>query len=152
MNNDRVMDGSPLLAMLPRLRRYASALVGDPGAADDLVHDTLERFGQKRERGRQARDLREALLVLMHRIHADSAAYERSAAPVARGAHIDRALQSLPLEQRKAILLAVLEDMPYEQVAKILGLPVDTVIGLLSQARAGLHIVMDGPGALAAIR
>ena len=37
------MDSSALLTELPRLRRYARALVGDRAAADDLVQDTLAK-------------------------------------------------------------------------------------------------------------
>lgn len=36
-----------LIAEIPRLRRYAHALLGDAGLADDLVQDTLERALQK---------------------------------------------------------------------------------------------------------
>ena len=36
-------DSETLLTCIPRLRRYARALVGDRAAADDLVQDTLER-------------------------------------------------------------------------------------------------------------
>lgn len=36
------MEEAPLLAEIPRLRRYARALVGDRAAADDLVQDSLE--------------------------------------------------------------------------------------------------------------
>ena len=39
------MDGRDrdFIQHLPRLRRYARALTGDRGRADDLVQDTLER-------------------------------------------------------------------------------------------------------------
>ena len=37
------MDSRTILAELPRLRRYARAMVGDRAVADDLVQDTLER-------------------------------------------------------------------------------------------------------------
>jgi DNA-directed RNA polymerase specialized sigma24 family protein len=37
------MDGHAILVVLPRLRRYARALVGDRDLSDDLVQDTLER-------------------------------------------------------------------------------------------------------------
>ncbi len=37
------MDSAAILAEIPRLRRYARALLGDRAAADDLVQDTLER-------------------------------------------------------------------------------------------------------------
>ena len=32
-----------VIAELPKLRRYATALMGDPARADDLVQDTVER-------------------------------------------------------------------------------------------------------------
>ena len=38
-----LLPGAELLACVPRLRRYARALVGERAAADDLVQDTLER-------------------------------------------------------------------------------------------------------------
>ena len=42
MNPDRIAEH------IPRLRRYARALVGDQHGADDLVQDTLERAINKR--------------------------------------------------------------------------------------------------------
>ncbi|MGA0585411.1 MAG: sigma factor, partial [Castellaniella sp.] len=41
------MDIDAALVHIPRLRRYARALVGDAARADDLVQDTLERACQK---------------------------------------------------------------------------------------------------------
>ncbi len=37
------MDSRAILTEIPRLRRYARAMLGDRAAADDLVQDTLER-------------------------------------------------------------------------------------------------------------
>lgn len=39
----RMKESDAVVALIPRLRRYARALVGERGAADDLVQDTLER-------------------------------------------------------------------------------------------------------------
>lgn len=152
MTIERVMEGLPLLALLPRLRRYATALVGDPGAADDLVHDTLERFHEQGARAGQRGDLHVQLLALMHRVHEHSTAYGRNTVRQANITWGGRALQALPLAQRKVILLVVLEDMPYEQVARVLAIPLDAAIDLLSEARARLHAVMSGPGALKVVR
>jgi DNA-directed RNA polymerase specialized sigma24 family protein len=43
-------DGARIVACIPRLRRYARALLGAPGEADDLVQDTLVRaWGRLRQ-------------------------------------------------------------------------------------------------------
>ena len=47
-----------LVELIPRLRRYARALVGERAAADDLVQDTLERAWTKLHLYRQGTDLR----------------------------------------------------------------------------------------------
>ena len=41
------MDRRLIVEHIPRLRRYARALVGDRYVADDLVQDTLERAWNK---------------------------------------------------------------------------------------------------------
>ena len=47
-----------IVDLIPRLRRYARALVGDRSAADDLVQDTLERAWAKFHLYRIGTDLR----------------------------------------------------------------------------------------------
>jgi RNA polymerase sigma-70 factor, ECF subfamily len=56
---------------------------------------------------------------------------------------LDRAIASLPEDQRQVILLVGLEQMGYEEVAKILGIPVGTVRSRLSRGRASLRALMD---------
>jgi RNA polymerase sigma-70 factor (ECF subfamily) len=51
-------DARSLVALIPRLRRYARALVGDRATADDLVQDTLERAWSKLQLFREGTDLR----------------------------------------------------------------------------------------------
>ena len=64
-------DESHLLACLPRLRRYARALVGDRAGADDLVQDTMERAWQKLSSWRKGSDMRPWLFSIMHNLHID---------------------------------------------------------------------------------
>ncbi len=52
------MDSLAILAVLPRLRRYARALVGNREAADDLVQDTLERAWTRISQWQPGSDLR----------------------------------------------------------------------------------------------
>lgn len=72
------VDPPDLIAHLPRLRRYARALVGDAAGADDLVQDTLERAWAQLHRWRAPADgdpadpgerLRAWLFTLMHNVH-----------------------------------------------------------------------------------
>ena len=53
----------------------------------------------------------------------------------------------LPEEQRAVLLLVSLEDLSYEQVAKVLGIPVGTVMSRLSRARSRLRELMGGASA-----
>ena len=57
-----------LIEHLPRLRRYARALTGDAGQADDLVQDTLERALLKLDLWQPGSNLRAWLFTLMHNL------------------------------------------------------------------------------------
>ena len=54
-----------LLSWVPRLRRYARALVGNRDDADDLVQDTLERALSKSALWRGVADMRAWLFSMM---------------------------------------------------------------------------------------
>src|SRR3979411_2719844 len=58
-----------LVDLIPRLRRYARALVSDRASADDLVQDTLERAWSKLHLYRRGTDLRAWLFTVMHNVH-----------------------------------------------------------------------------------
>jgi len=53
----------------------------------------------------------------------------------------------LPHDQREVLLLVGLEQMTYEEAAKILGIPVGTVMSRLSRGREQLRVLMSGTGA-----
>ena len=144
---------------LPGLRRYARVLTGNAWEADDLVQDTLERACRKWLLWRVGSDLRAWLFTLMHNLYLNQ---RRTLAPVqwqdiktvedrlqapgdARDTALDleRCLQQLPAEQRAVLLLVTLEDMDYAEVARVLQVPVGTVMSRLSRARARLKELMD---------
>src|SRR3954466_10048085 len=60
-----------LIACIPRLRRYARALLGGRADADDLVQDTVERGWDKLATWRRGSDMRAWLFGIMHNLHVD---------------------------------------------------------------------------------
>lgn len=154
-------DDRQLLTWVPRLRRYARALVGNRDDADDLVQDTLERAWAKSSLWRSVSDMRAWLFAIMHNLHVDGArrphihtiAVEEDALsqPVAppQGERLlvldlQAALAKLPVEQREILLLVALEDMGYAEVAATLDIPIGTVMSRLSRGRERLRALMEG--------
>lgn len=151
-----------LEGQIPQLRRYARALTGDAWAADDLVQDTLERACDRWQLWKAGSDLRAWLFTLMHnlfidgarramrqaghRVDLDDAASELVAPAGAPDQVLDlqRCLLRLPDEQREVLLLVTLQDLSYEDVARITGTPIGTVMSRLSRARARLRELMEG--------
>ena len=155
-------DEQELLAAIPRLRRYARALVGDRAGADDLVQDTMERAWRKLSGWRKGSDMRPWLLSIMHNLHVDQrrkpaiptvtmedddlAAIPATVMYTERliGHDLESALQMLAVEQREILLLVVLEEMTYEEVAATLNIPLGTVMSRLSRARERLRALVEG--------
>jgi RNA polymerase sigma factor (sigma-70 family) len=149
-----------LVELIPRLRRYARALVGERSSADDLVQDTLERAWAKLHLYRRGTDLRAWLFTVMHNVHVNRVRATRLNDPLEdempelaqRGTQpdallvrdLDRAIARLPADQRAVLLLVTLEEMSYEEVARTLGIPIGTVMSRLSRAREKLRAMMLG--------
>ena len=55
-----------------------------------------------------------------------------------------RAFSALPEEQRSVLLLIGVEDLSYEEAARILGVPIGTVMSRLSRGRERLRQKMYG--------
>ena len=157
-----------LVELIPRLRRYARALVGDRATADDLAQDTLERAWAKLHLYRRGTDLRAWLFTVMHNVHVNRVRASRPTDLLEdempelaqRGAQsdalvvrdLDRAIARLPAEQRAVLLLVTLEDMSYDEVARTLGIPIGTVMSRLSRAREKLRAMMAGHEAAARLK
>jgi RNA polymerase sigma factor (sigma-70 family) len=156
-------EGKRLVELIPRLRRYARALVGDRATADDLVQDTLERAWAKLHLYRRGTDLRAWLFTVMHNVHVNRVRSTRATdvldeemPELAQRAtqtdallmrDLDRSIARLPADQRAVLLLVTLEDMSYEEVARTLGIPIGTVMSRLSRARDKLRAMLLGQAA-----
>jgi RNA polymerase sigma-70 factor (ECF subfamily) len=157
-----------LVELIPRLRRYARALVGDRSTADDLVQDTLERAWAKLHLYRRGTDLRAWLFTVMHNVHVNRIRATRAVDPLEDDMpelaqpqrepdallvrDLDRAIARLPADQRAVLLLVTLEEMSYEEVARTLGIPIGTVMSRLSRAREKLRAMMAGQPASAKLK
>lgn len=157
-----MLSNAAILENIPRLRRYARALTGDRHAADDLVQDTLERALGRSALFRPGSDARAWLFGIMHNqfvnhvrsaaarrtVHADPWMPEPAAVDTAheRAAlgDIARMLGQLPIEQREVLLLISLEELTYQQAARVLGVPLGTVMSRLSRAREALRVMLAG--------
>ncbi len=163
MNPERITEH------IPRLRRYARALVGDPYAADDLVQDTIERAIKKRHLWRPGSDLRAWLFTIMHnvfvnqlrsrRAHPEEALDDDSLPAVAPAdgvqleiRDLQTALAALPPEQRAVVLLVGLEQLTYAEVAAALGIPIGTVMSRLFRGRERLRATLAGAPALPGLK
>ena len=155
---------------IPRLRRYARALTGERSAADDLVQDTLERALGRLHLWRQGSDLRAWLFTIMHNIHVNQARSRArhqhealEAEPAAEAVRapepdwlelrdLDRALARLADEQRVVLLLVGLEQFTYDEAARILNIPIGTVMSRLSRGRERLRVNLSGDAKVAPLK
>lgn len=155
-----------LVALLPRLRRFARALAGNPDTADDLVQEACERAlrGQAgfapgtRFDAWMFRILRNLWLDSHRRRAARGGIHETLEAaetiPGAEGAaamlgrlqlgEAERALMRLPEEQREALVLTCIEEFTYAEAAAMLGIPPGTVMSRAARGRMALARLLRG--------
>jgi RNA polymerase sigma-70 factor (ECF subfamily) len=152
-----------LIAHLPALRRYAAALVGRAGAADDLVQDCIERALAQAGKLQDIERIGGWLRSILHNLYIDDLRRKRRQGTVVDVANVDntldlvapqrnhaamidldRALAALSFEHRQIVLLVGLEGLNYRQVAEELGIPIGTVMSRLARARERLRAAMHG--------
>ncbi len=150
-----------IVALIPKLRRYARALTQDKESADDLVQDALERALTRIELWKRGTDMRAWLFTIMHNVYVNSVKKNSRG-----GLHIPidgtmeelsysdsqigsielneclKALNALPLEQREIIVLVAVEGLSYSQVATVVDVPVGTVMSRLSRARKAIRTLV----------
>ena len=163
-------DADGIIEHVPHLRRYARALTGDVALAEDLVQDTIERGWKRMALWRPGSNLRAWLFTIMHNLYVNqlkagqrrlTLGTEHRALDVPVSSpqdyqleliDVNRALQRLPYEQREVVLLIGLEQMSYVEAAKVLGVPVGTVMSRLSRGREELRSMINRTGAPAQLK
>jgi RNA polymerase sigma-70 factor (ECF subfamily) len=152
-----------ILAEIPRLRRYARALVRDRDAADDLVQDCLERALLRLDNWQTGENPRRWLFTIMHHLFIDQMRKVKRRAEVvmmtldeqealASPAHqpesvasreIMEALQAVSPDRRAALLMVGVEGFSYAEAANILGVPAGTLMSRIARGREELRGLLD---------
>ena len=148
------------------LNRYARALLGDRNEAEDLVQDCLTRALSRAHLWRPGTDLRAWLFTILHNIHinnmrsrqahvaAEDMTFGRNRRGMAASPDQDarlelrdlaRALDSIPDEQREVLLLVGMEGMSYEEAARVLRVPIGTIMSRVARGRDALRRRMMFP-------
>jgi len=152
--------GRLLRAEIPRLNRYAWALMRGRDGAEDLVQDTILRALEKAHLWQPGTNLQGWLFTLMHNQYVNIV--RRSVRQKSRGdldranavapptqlgplilRDFDRAMARLPEEQRRAVRLVGIEGLRYDEAAAVCGVPVGTIRSRLCRAREALHAMVD---------
>lgn len=154
-----------MVALQPRLRRFAFGLTGSADEADDLVQAAFERALTRLHQWQPGTRLDSWMYRIVHSIRINRLKAER-----VRGSHLEpiepdtqtgsdgrhdmemsltlesirRFLLRLPEEQRSAVLLVTVEGLSYKEAAETLGVPIGTVTSRLARARMAIVEFVDG--------
>ena len=148
--------GERLVALLPRLRRFARSLSRNQHDADDLVQVAIERALRGRAQFREGANLGSWMFGIMKNawIDARRARGRRGevALPDDSGEHpavapsdtstglwdVSEAMNKLPEDQRLAVALVLVEGMTYQEAAAVLEVPIGTLTSRLARGRSAL--------------
>lgn len=104
---------------LPYLRRYARALTGSQTAGDNYAAATLEAILSDRSL-MDGEDTRIALFRTFHAIWQSSGQPVETEAQTSREARAQAHLRTLTPNSREALLLRTIEELRYDQIAKVM--------------------------------
>jgi RNA polymerase sigma-70 factor, ECF subfamily len=154
-----------MVALLPRLRRFAFGLTGSRDEADDLVQAACERALSRLHQWQPGTRLDSWLYRIAQTLWIDQLRVRKNRGdPVepevldrlpasggrsAEGEHmlarVSAAMDRLPEEQRLVLVLVSVEGLSYQEAAEVLEVPVGTVMSRLARARKRLHALVHGP-------
>ncbi len=154
-----------LVALIPRLRRFAWSLTGSRDEGDDLVQASclkalgaLEQYepgtrldswmfrilrtgwiDRARTRARRPASSDPELLESL----SDEGYAERKAEARMTLERVRAAMERLPDEQREVLALVAVEGLSYREAADVIGAPIGTVMSRLARARTRLGELME---------
>ena len=158
-----------MLALLPRLRRFAVALTGRATDADDLVQDTIERALRNLDQFTPGTRMDSWMFRIAQNLWIDNLRSRKTRGqPVqledAEHVSVDgqraaearlmmtdtvRAFAELPEDQRVVVALVLVDGLSYREAASVLQVPIGTVPSRLARGRDALAAKVLGRAATA---
>lgn len=149
-----------LIALLPRLRRFAFSLTGNLDEADDLVQAACEKALKNMNQLTDNSTLDRWMFRIIRNLHIDQLRSQQVRGPSvdpqatpeipARGDEpviearqtldvVNQAMAALPEDQRMVLVLVSVDGLSYREAAEILEVPVGTIMSRLARARRQLY-------------
>ena len=145
-----------LAAVVPNLRAFAKSLCGNADQADDLVQDTLVKAWKSQDRFEPGSNLKAWLFTILRNTFLserrkrkyevedrDGQLSSHVGVNGAQSGHMDlidfsKAFETLPAEQKEALILVGAEGFSYEEAAGMCGCAVGTIKSRVNRARVKL--------------
>lgn len=156
-----------VVALLPRMRRFARTITRNREDADDLVQLAVERALMRLDQWQPGTRLDSWIFMIMKNAWIDEvrSRVRRDAVflPEEAGENVGQAagdwpadrqhvrmdvqcaMEQLGEDQRMAVGLVLVEGLPYKEAAEVLGIPIGTLTSRLARARESLQAILAGP-------
>jgi RNA polymerase sigma-70 factor (ECF subfamily) len=152
-----------ILVCLPHLRAFARSLSGDRDRADDLVQSAIQRALGAAAQFRPGTNFKGWIFTILRNVYfselrshrrleipLDEANLDSHATQPTQLAGLEfhefrRAFDSLPVEQREALVLVGADGFSYEAAAAVCGAPIGTIKSRVCRARRELGKLMNPP-------
>lgn len=149
-----------IVALLPRLRRFARNLARNPHDADDVVQIALERALLKLDQWRRDARLDSWLFKIVRNAWIDElrsrGRRDRMFLAAEAGENVgdatldheadlmsvQSAMAKLPEDQRTAVSLVLVEGLSYKEAADVLDIPIGTLTSRLARGREALQAML----------
>jgi RNA polymerase sigma-70 factor (ECF subfamily) len=153
-----------IVALLPRLRRFARNLARNPHDADDVVQIAVERALTRLDQWRSDARLDSWMFKIVRNTWIDElrsrGRRDKVFLAAEAGEHIgtdsmaretdllavQSAMARLPQEQREAVSLVLVEGLPYREAANVLDVPIGTLTSRLARGREALQAMLGTEG------
>jgi RNA polymerase sigma-70 factor (ECF subfamily) len=153
-----------IVALLPRLRRFARNLTRNPHDADDVVQMAIERALTRLDQWRSNARLDSWMFKIVRNAWIDELRARGRRDKIFLGAEagdnigtdsmaretellsVQSAMARLPEDQREAVSLVLVEGLPYREAAEVLDVPIGTLTSRLARGREALQAMLDTQG------
>lgn len=157
-----------MIAMLPRLRRFAYSLTGTMDDADDLTQSVCEKALTRLHQFTPGTRLDSWLFRIAVTVWTDRKRYHSRRPTAGDPAELEgygydarihegmearmdleivrKEVQRLPSEQQVVLSLVTIDGMSYQEAADVLDIPIGTVMSRLARARKRLMLAVETGG------